>query len=230
MNDHKVSVVIPVGPFLANKRWLREAIDSVVNQTYPVDELLVIDDMARLTAEEVITENNITHIWQSPWRLGVAHAFNFGVALAMNELVFMLGSDDWLEPDCIEKCVREYDRAEYPENSYFFVGVRYSDDREDKEQFTPCAAAMVTKSLWKHTGGLPIEASTGASDSAFCSIFWSKSEICRFVGVAEGKSLYNYRVHDESDTAKVASWQGIILETRNLVTSQWNPPFWTNND
>lgn len=217
--DNKVTVTIPVGPFAANKRWLREAIQSVEAQTYPVDELLIIDDMAHLTPEDIQTENGITHVWQSPWRLGVAHAFNFGVALAQNELVFMLGSDDWLEPECINLCVKEYGRAEKSDNTYFYIGVHYSDGRED--QSIPCNAAMVTKSLWEQTGGFPIEASTGAPDAAFCSIFWSHPEICKFMAVADGRPLYNYRVHDETDTAGRGSWQGIILQTRDLVTSQW---------
>ena len=71
VDDPAVTVTIPVGPSAANKRWLREAIDSVRDQTYKVNEIMIIDDMANLGAEELpslVGEPQI-HVWKSPWLL-----------------------------------------------------------------------------------------------------------------------------------------------------------------
>lgn len=229
MEKPSVSVTIPVGPHEANKRWLDEAILSVLAQTYRVDEILIIDDMANLDAIGGRADPPIIHVWKSPWLLGVAHAFNFGVALAENELVFMLGSDDWLEPRCIEACVNVYNKLPHPEKAFLFVGVRYSDDREDNEQFIPCNAAMVTQSLWKRCGGFPIESSSGAPDAALISIMMKNPDAGEYIGVGDGRRpLYNYRVHPETDTAGRQPWQGVVLQTRDIVTSQWKKPEWSN--
>jgi len=217
-----LTVVIPVGPSEANRRWLPDALKSVREQTRPADEILIISDMA-----PILRGISGCRIWHTPWRLGIAAAFNCGVALAKYECVFMMGSDDWLEPDCLEKCMEVYEEEGKPGNVFFFVGVRYDDEREEKEQYTPCNAAMVTKRLWRATGGFPPQCSSGAMDAAFCSIFWNRPEICRFLGVEyEKKTLYNYRVHLESETAYLGPWQGVILETRDLLTSLWKPPEW----
>ena len=223
-----ISVVIPVGPSEANKRWIPDALESIQQQTQLPDEVLIISDMAGLSQGMDHRQPYPIRTWTTPWRLGIPAAFNCGVALAQNECVFMLGSDDWLEPDCLEECMKMYEKEGQPGNVFFFVGVRYNDNRKEKEQYAPCNAAMVTKRLWKATGGFPLQSASGATDAAFCSIFWNRPEVCRFLGVQyEQRPLYNYRVHDESETAGLGPWQGVILETRDLLTELWKPPNWT---
>ncbi len=223
----KVTVAIPVGPETHHQQWLDESIASVIKQTYRhVDEILLIDDMADLPQPDLLSD--AVRVWRSPWRLGVASAMNFGVALAKNELVFMLCSDDTLHPECIARCVDAYKKIpeEDQERSYFFVGVKYLDDREENEQFVPCGAAMVTKSLWKLNGGFQPESSSGAPDAALISTMMVHREAGQYVGVGQGISLYNYRPHPNSDTAGRYEWQGVILSTRDLLTKDWRRPTW----
>lgn len=214
-----VSVVVPVGPSPANSRWLPEAVESVLAQTYPNVDLVVVDDMAHVKPYWVPSGYPFT-LWRSPWYMGVAHAFNVGVAIAPSNLVFMLGSDDWLEPECIAKCVSEYEHRNGDPYGYFFVGVRYSDTLETQD--VACHAAMVSKSLWQRTGGFPLQSSSGAPDAALLSIMLGNyPRAGRTWKVANGEPLYNYRRHAETDTASKGPWQGVILETRHLVTLEW---------
>lgn len=239
----EVTVAIPVGPHEANKRWLLEAIESVRGQTHPVAEVLIIDDMADLgwrhfghhfetrVADDsacIAVVDEPRHplarcrIYPTPWRLGVAAAFNFGVALADNYLVFLLGSDDTLAPRCIEKCVAEWDRH-LGEDAYYYVGLRYMDTGE--EQRVPCNAAMVTKGLWQKTGGFAPESSVGAPDAAFISsMMVHKPHV--LIPVADGEPLYHYRRHPDTDTAGRLHWQTAILDVRNRLTEDWKPPVW----
>lgn len=222
-----VSVVLPVGPSMANRRWLDEAINSVDEQTWARRgdggvNLVLVDDMAELGPINFVPATLPVSVWRSPWYLGVAHAFNIGVAVAPSDLVFMLGSDDWLEPTCIEKCVDEYYARKEDPYAYFYVGVRYSDTGET--QTVPCHAAMVTKSLWRRTGGFPLQSASGACDAAFVSILMGNyPRAGRFWPVDDAKPLYNYRRHPDSDTAGKGRWQGVIIETRHLVTLEWQP-------
>lgn len=214
-----ITVVIPVGPYPANTRWLQEALDSVKGQTHKPDEILFIDDMADLS--DIYLGPGCT-VWRSPWRLGVAHAFNFGVALAKNELVFLMGSDDVLEPNCLEECIKTWN-SNNKADAYYFTGIRYMDNSE--EQNLPCGYAMVTKEFWRKTGGFPIESAVGAPDAAFvsiCMVHHKNSLVC----VADGAPVVNYRRHNESDTAGKAPWQGAILQTRDVLTQTWKKPDW----
>lgn len=225
MTNPPVTVAIPVGPFAANKIWLTEAIDSAIKAG--AAEILLISDMAGDLETFALLYPKITAVWETPWRVGVATAFNFGVALADNELVFLLGSDDTLEPDCLHECVKAYNKALNPDQKYFAVGVRYSDDREDKDQYTPCNAAMVSKALWRRCGGFATETASGACDAALMSIFLGNRDAGTWHIVNGKRPLYNYRVHPDTDTAQRQSWQGVILTTRDLLTAQWTRPEWT---
>lgn len=224
-----ISVVLPVGPEPHHSQWLYEALESISRQTLlPVEVLLVNDSPYRSMMHDWPFPVNV---YRPPWRLGVAHAFNAGVALAPTECVFMMGADDTIEPECLERCYGAYmahvQSGEQDIAAWFSVSVRYMDTGEI--QTLPCHAAMVTKALWQLTGGLPTEAASGASDAALLSIMIGNyPNAGRIFKVAEGLPLYNYRRHGQSDTASKGPWQGVILETRNLVTSQWDLPSWTN--
>lgn len=217
MSSTGISVIIPVGPEKAHKRYLTECLESVRAQTLSAAEILIIDDMAGLPPIEG------TRVWRSPWRLGVAHAFNVGVALTSNNLAFMLGADDKLLPNCLSECEDAFARGAR-RDAYYYVGVQYSDGRAD--QYLACNAAMVTKGLWRSSGGFPLESASGAPDAALVSTLMVHKEAGALVLVNGKTPLYWYRVHGESDTAKRQPWQGVIGATRNISTQLWKQPEW----
>lgn len=215
-----VTVMIPVGPYQVYKRWLAECLNSVAAQTYPADEVLLIDDMAGVDLFKLPPYN--LRVWKAPWRLGDVGAFNCGVALARNDLVFMLGCDDNLEPDCLAACVAEYEGLQ-ERDGYYWVGTHYMDGQPD--QALPFSAAMVTKGLWRECGGFPVETTGCGGDAALISILMTHLPE-RLLKVAGGKPLYNYRVHKESLTANIGPWTGVMGTVRDIVTKQWKTPEW----
>ena len=90
----KVSVIIPTH----NRRdFVREALASVMAQTYQNFEVLVVDDGSTDGTEEVVHEFPRTHyLWQE--NRGVSAARNLGVALSTGELIAFLDSDDLWQP------------------------------------------------------------------------------------------------------------------------------------
>jgi len=220
-----ITVAVPVGPEKHHQQWLDECLASVAAQTRPPDEVLLIDDMAGLQPR------NGHRIWRAPWRLGIAAAMNFGVALAENELVFMLCADDTLHPECLERCLATYENTPSPQRdeAYYFVGVHYMDGYWD-DQFLPGGAAMVSKSLWRKCGGFAPETSSGAPDCALMSVFMTHHESGQYMGVSKDLCLYNYRRHADSNTSRAGPWQGVILETRNVLANLWQPPEWGRYD
>lgn len=218
--------MIPVGPYPENVKWLAECIESVCAQILKPEQVVFVNDMSSIDFsyfDHRLWKSNIETYWYDPpWRLGVGHAFNFGVRVAPTECVFMLGSDDTLEPDCLERCMEAYN-VQKRFFGYYWVPVRYMDD--GSVQALPCNAAMITKSLWKRTGGFPVEAVT-APDAALVSIMLKHPEAGMLIKVGD-KPLYNYRRHPGTDTARHGAWLDITTRTRDLLTREWEPPQWT---
>ena len=256
MPEPKVTVTIPVGALEVHQRWLGEAIASVLRQTRPADEILLIDDMADLTRsvvaslveglpggytlisdvacahysdyvvrretpEQEVMKEWTLRVYRTPWYSGVAHAFNYGVMLARNNLVFMLPCDDWMYPTCLEKCIDAYQRQgdDARDRTYFWVAIRYSDGQE---QCTPAHHGLVSQTLWERCGGFPVEVSTGAPDAALHSILMVHPEAGRAVCV-DKEPLVCHRVHAEQHTGTRTNWWGILIPLRNLVTDEWKP-------
>lgn len=229
-----ISVCVPVGPEQHHRRYLKECLSSVSRQTRPPHDVLIVDDMAGMPAGLDHSNGYPVRTWRSPWRLGVAAAFNCGVALADQELVLMVGADDWLEPECLEACLDAFQKQGEDPLCYYYLSVRYHAEEgfsiphglEDGVQTLPCNAAMVSKKLWANTGGFPPETSSGAPDAALISILMVHKEAGQLIPVAEGNPLYNVRIHNGQDTCGRAPWQSVIIPTRNILTQLWKAPAW----
>lgn len=222
-----ITVVIPVGPHEANKRWLDEAINSCLENISYCEEILIIDDsQSDLRNSDWFHEYRYQHLFSMytmPWRTGISHAFNYGVALARNDLVFMLGSDDTLEPTCLEQCYKAYEKTN-KRDGYYSVPIRYMDTGE--VQTAPCNAAMTTKGFWRYTGGFPVESAIGMGDSIFLSICLAHKLPVYWVGYLvndEETPLYNYRRHPDIHTYKIGKYFGILDQLRDILTRDWEP-------
>lgn len=97
----KISVVIPC---LNAAGTLERCLRSVINQTYPHKELIVIDG-ASTDASVAIIERHADSIarWSSVPDEGVYHAMARGAAMATGEWLYFLGADDALhDPDVLQ--------------------------------------------------------------------------------------------------------------------------------
>ncbi|MEO1591136.1 MAG: glycosyltransferase family A protein [Cyanobacteria bacterium J06632_22] len=91
-----VSVIVPV---YNRPQYLEEAITSVLAQTEPVLEIIVVDDGSAETVEDLVQGlgPNIRYHWQSNG--GAAAARNTGINLAKGGLLAFIDSDDRWRPD-----------------------------------------------------------------------------------------------------------------------------------
>lgn len=214
---------MPVGPYEVYKRYFQECIDSLKTQIVPFDEVLLIDDMAHLEEWTIDYGNLPVHIHKNPWLSGVAHSLNFGVALAENDLVMFLGSDDRAQPWLCQDLHKAWEKH-YHDLGFYHCDVEYDDG---EQQGCACGAAMVTKKLWNNCGGFPIESSVGACDSMLISIFLVNNMAGTMYRVESHHPPIWYRRHMESLTGKSGPMQNPIFHIRNYLPTVWDRPKWT---
>jgi glycosyltransferase involved in cell wall biosynthesis len=97
-----VSIIIPC--FNAD-RWLQEAIDSCLQQTYANVEIIVIDDGSTDRSLEIIRGYGDRIRWESNSNRGGCYARNRGFVLSTGDYIQYLDADDYILPEKIAKQV-----------------------------------------------------------------------------------------------------------------------------
>jgi glycosyltransferase involved in cell wall biosynthesis/SAM-dependent methyltransferase len=99
---HLVSVIIPC---YNHERFLGEAIESTLVQTYPNVEIIVVDDGSTdNTADVAAGYPSVQYVYQA--NQGLAAARNTGLGMSHGELLVFLDADDRLMPAAVEHGVR----------------------------------------------------------------------------------------------------------------------------
>jgi glycosyltransferase involved in cell wall biosynthesis len=104
-----VSVVIPC---FGQSHYLSEAIESVLAQSYPHLEILVVDDSSPDNASEIAARYPGVRCLRCD-NSGMAGARNFGIRSTSGDFLVFLDADDRLLPGAIEAGLREL--REHPE-------------------------------------------------------------------------------------------------------------------
>ena len=110
----KISVVMPV--YNQKEEYLREAIESILNQTYKDFEFIIVNDGSTNNSEEVIlsySDDRIVYIKQE--NQGVARSLNNGISQTKGEYIARMDSDDISLPERFEKQIKFLE--EHPEVS-----------------------------------------------------------------------------------------------------------------
>jgi glycosyltransferase involved in cell wall biosynthesis len=104
--EGKVTVGIPV---FNMAKFIPQALDSVLNQTYKDLEILVLDDASTDNLAEVLTPyaEKIKYLKFDENR-GTVKAINQMASLATGEFYVSLAADDLIEPNFIEKALGEF--------------------------------------------------------------------------------------------------------------------------
>lgn len=100
--DKLVSVVVPV---YNAEEYVQGTITSILNQSYPYLELILIDDGSTDSSLEICQQkeklDKRIKVIQQP-NAGVSVARNTGIQAASGEFILFLDSDDFIEKDMIE--------------------------------------------------------------------------------------------------------------------------------
>lgn len=101
-----VSVVVPIYKV---EQWLERCIQSIIRQTYNELEIILVDDGSpdncpKLCDEWAKNDNRIKVIHKKNG--GLSDARNAGLRNACGKYIYFLDSDDYIEPQLVERCIQ----------------------------------------------------------------------------------------------------------------------------
>lgn len=102
MKQNKISVIMPV---YNCELYVKEAIDSILNQTYTNFELLIIDDASTDKTIELVKEylDVRINLIEKPINTGLTNSLNLGLQLAEGKYIARMDGDDISLPERFAK-------------------------------------------------------------------------------------------------------------------------------
>lgn len=100
--DPKVTVLMPV---YNGEKYLREAIDSILNQTFTDFEFLIVDDGSTDNSVEIINsyQDSRINLVKNDKNEGLVYSLNRGLSLAKGEYIARMDCDDISLPERLKK-------------------------------------------------------------------------------------------------------------------------------
>jgi len=98
------SVVMPV---YGVELYVRDSINSVLQQTYPVHEIILVNDHSRDQSPEICDYfahiHNHVQVIHLEHNMGVSHARNIGLQHASGDYILFIDSDDTIDDNLLER-------------------------------------------------------------------------------------------------------------------------------
>lgn len=89
-------------------RYLRDAVDSALDQTYPETEIIVVDDGSNDDSREIISSYGDRIFSLLKANGGQGSCFNAGFKKCKGDIIIFLDADDYLAPEAAEKSVEAF--------------------------------------------------------------------------------------------------------------------------
>ena len=190
-------------------KFIKKAIDSVLNQTFKNFELIIIDDGSKDKSAKIIKQfqnkNKIKVVFQKNKGLIVSN--NLALRMSNAKYIMRLDSDDWLDPHALEIMVNILERNkkislvfpdyyEVDKNGKIIGQVRRHDFKKVKLLDQPAhgACTMIRKENLLDIGGYDEE--FNCQDGYYLWLKFIKKYVVRNVNLP----LFYYRQHQNSLT------------------------------
>lgn len=143
MNRPLVSIITVV---YNGEKTLLDTINSVANQTYKNIEYIIIDGLSTDNTLEIIRSNiKIISTLISEEDDGLYDAMNKGIGIARGDIVGIINSDDWYEPEAVEIAVNAF--IKNPEVEIVHGNMNYFYNNQVSKKITPLGGMLRMKLL-----------------------------------------------------------------------------------
>jgi glycosyltransferase involved in cell wall biosynthesis len=221
-------------------RYIERTIQSVLDQSYPNLEHIVVDGMSTDETVSVLARYPHLRVIREP-DSGQADAINKGFRVATGEIFGYLNSDDTLEPGALARVAREIEpgrgrhvivgRCRFVDEHDRFAGIEHPSGFEShrrvleiwKGHLLPQPAIFWTPEVWERCGPLDEREHLMLDYDLFCRF----SRQYAFHPVDQ--VLAHYRLHTESKTGAVDDAQRLeasIRVSRRYWGSSTSLQFW----
>jgi len=203
-------------------RFLGEAIQSALDQTWPAVEVILVDDGSKDDSLEVASRYPIRIFPRTNGGVGTAR--NFGAARSRGSYLLFLDSDDKLEPQAVEHMLAAL-RAAPGKVGYAYSQIHYFGNQEfifPSRPFSPRAllsstyvniSSLIRRSAFEAVGGWDPTWRLGHEDYEL----WMRMLHHGFHGVLVPEPLQLYRCHGPSRNS-LDSRQKEHLRWRMILT------------
>ena len=130
----KVSILIPCYNV---DRWIAQAIQSAIDQTYTNKEIIVVDDGSSDRSLEIIKSFGDRIRWETQPNQGGNITRNRLLELSTGEWLQYLDADDYLQPDKIEKQVKFLKQHPHADIIYSPSIYEYHDENDSRQEILP---------------------------------------------------------------------------------------------
>lgn len=197
----KLSVIVPV---YKAEAYLRECVDSILNQTEKDLELILVNDGSPDSSGEICAE----YAARFPEKItalnidngGQGRARNFGIDIAKGDFLSFIDSDDFIEPDMFELMLAAAER-EGADIVVCDLEKRYADGRIEYvkaalQENAMAAVGSASNKIFKRSlvGDIRFPVGLWYEDFSFSAKLAMISEKTAFVN----EPLYIYRIGQES--------------------------------
>lgn len=157
ISSKKVSVIIPCYKYA---HYLKECVDSVKAQIYPVHEIIVVNDGSPDNTSEVARQLGVILVEKENG--GLSSARNAGIKVATGDYIMALDADDKLVPGAIEEHVKlmvddmtiaQCALMEFGERHIAMVPNPNTNLERVMQSNTIYCNAMFSKKAWEMSGG-----------------------------------------------------------------------------
>lgn len=229
----KVSVLVPI--YKTNPEYLKEAIQSILDQTFTDFELLILDDCPEDTREEIVKSFHDKRIkyFKNEKNLGITPSRNKLIDLSKGEYLAVMDHDDVALPERFEEEVKVLDThpeigvvsswvERFPNKKRIFKNPENNDKIEQYlMQWCVIAhtAAMIRKSLFKNVR-YEIEFSPCEDHRLWCQLIGKT----KFYNIQ--KVLVKYRWHDNNTSKLQEQKMGTVTKALQLDARKAHPDIW----
>lgn len=207
----KISIIVPI--YNPNPKYIREAIISVINQTYNNWELILVEDGNSLkdlgfVKDEMVCNDNRIKIIYDKKRKNISKTLNLGIAFSEGDWITFLDQDDKLNPNALNEIINiassnndlklifcdedKFDHCNFHSQPNFKCGINYM---LLLTQNYVCHLFCIKRDILYEVGQFS-SCYDGAQDWEYCLRLFTKLKRKSIHHIP--KVLYHWRIHELS--------------------------------